>query len=151
MASVAKWEIFELELKGPAAGNPYLDVTLEATFSQGARSVRVPGFYDGDGIFRIRFMPDAEGKWTYTTKSSAAELSGKIGALSCTPAAPAAHGPVRVHNQFHFAHADGAPYFPFGTTCYAWTHQPQELQAVTLGTLKSARFNKVRMGVFPNV
>jgi hypothetical protein len=149
MASVAKWDIFELELRGPSAGNPYLDVTVEATFSQAGRSVRVPGFYDGDGIYRIRFMPDAEGEWTYTTTSSAAELSGKAGASTCTPAAKDAHGPVYVHNQFHFAHADKTPYFPFGTTCYAWTHQPLELQAQTLETLKAARFNKIRMGVFP--
>ena len=28
------------------------------------------------------------------------------------------HGPVQVANRFHFAHADGTPYVPFGTTCY---------------------------------
>jgi hypothetical protein len=56
---------------------------------------------------------------------------------------------VRVRNRRHFAYADGAPYFPFGTTCYAWTHQPVALQQATLETLRSAGFNKLRMGVFP--
>ena len=56
---------------------------------------------------------------------------------------------MRVANQFHFAHADGTPYFPFGTTCYAWTHQPLALQDQTLETLRFAGFNKIRMGVFP--
>jgi hypothetical protein len=59
------------------------------------------------------------------------------------------HGPVRVRNQFHFAHADGTPFLPFGTTCYAWAHQPLPMQAQTLQTLGKARFNKLRMGVFP--
>ncbi|RYG86512.1 MAG: DUF5060 domain-containing protein, partial [Alphaproteobacteria bacterium] len=149
MVSVAKWDIFEIELSGPSGGNPYLEVTLEATFTHGARAVRVPGFHDGGSSYRIRFMPDAEGEWNYTTNSSAAALNGKAGSFTATAAAPDAHGPVRVHNQFHFAHADGTPYFPFGTTCYAWTHQPLALQEETLATLGVARFNKMRMGVFP--
>jgi hypothetical protein len=62
MTSIAKWDFFELALPGPADGNPYLDVAFEATFTQGARAVRVPGFYDGEGTYRVRFMPDAEGE-----------------------------------------------------------------------------------------
>ena len=33
--TVALWDIFELDLTGPSSGNPYLDVTLEATFTPG--------------------------------------------------------------------------------------------------------------------
>ncbi|HVY50661.1 MAG TPA: DUF5060 domain-containing protein [Devosia sp.] len=149
MASVAKWDIFEIVLSGPSDGNPYLDVTLEAIFTQSGRSIRVPGFYDGSGTYRIRFMPDAEGDWRYRTRSSAPALDDRSGAFTCTTAAPGVHGPVRVRNQFHFAYADGTPYFPFGTTCYAWTHQPLTLQEETLATLGRARFNKIRMAVFP--
>ena len=57
----AVYEIFELTLSGPATGNPYLEVSFDAVFSQGARQVRVPGFYDGAGVYRLRFMPDAVG------------------------------------------------------------------------------------------
>ncbi|HSH94170.1 MAG TPA: DUF5605 domain-containing protein, partial [Roseimicrobium sp.] len=46
-------------------------------------------------------------------------------------------------------YADGASYFPVGTTCYAWTHQPDERQEQTLLTLKASPFNKVRMCIFP--
>jgi hypothetical protein len=56
---------------------------------------------------------------------------------------------VLVSNQHHFAYADGTPYFPFGTTCYAWVHQSEELQRQTLETLGTAPFNKLRMCVFP--
>jgi hypothetical protein len=56
---------------------------------------------------------------------------------------------VYVRNTFHFAYADGTPYRPFGTTCYAWTHQPEELQTQTLQTLRVSPFNKLRMCVFP--
>ncbi|PYE24166.1 uncharacterized protein DUF4038 [Rhizobium sp. PP-F2F-G20b] len=147
--TIAKWDLFEASLNGPSSGNPFIEVDLEAHFSQKSRTVRVPGFYDGDGVYKIRFMPDNEGEWAYVTRSSAPELDGKSGTFTAGPARPDVHGPVQVTNRFHFAHADGTPYLSFGTTCYAWTHQPLDLQAKTLETLKQARFNKMRMGVFP--
>lgn len=147
--TIARWDVFEHTLNGPADGNPYVDVELGATFRHGNRSVSVPGFYDGDGQYKVRFMPDSEGEWSFVTTSSAEALDGATGRFTCGPARSGVHGPVRVHNQFHFAYADGTSYLPFGTTCYAWTHQPPELQAQTLETLKTAPFNKLRMGVFP--
>ena len=148
-STVEKWGTFEVELKGPSTGNPFLDVELDAVFTQHGRAVRVPGFYDGDGIYRVRFMPDNEGEWTYRTRSKTAALDGKIGSVQVVAPSKGNHGPVQVANRHHFAYADGTPYFPFGTTCYAWTHQPLEMQAQTLETLKKTRFNKMRMGVFP--
>ncbi|ANN57608.1 hypothetical protein A9174_13120 [Mesorhizobium loti NZP2037] len=147
--TVEKWDIFEIALKGPADGNPFVEIELSASFSQANRSIAVPGFYDGDGTYRIRFMPDNEGSWSYVTHSNIPSLAGKSGAFEATAPSAVNHGPVRVRNKFHFAYADGTPYFPFGTTCYAWTHQPLDMQAETLATLKNARFNKLRMGVFP--
>ncbi len=32
------WDIFELTLQGPSDGNPFVDVTLKAEFSQGCES-----------------------------------------------------------------------------------------------------------------
>jgi hypothetical protein len=147
--TVAKWDIFEACFTGPSTGNPFTDVKLEAVFSQNSRTVRVPGFYDGDGTYKIRFMPDNEGEWQFRTQSSSAELDGGSGSFTALPHGRGNHGPVSVSNRFHFAYADGTPYLPFGTTCYAWTHQPPALQAQTLETLKATRFNKIRMGVFP--
>ncbi|MGE7368924.1 DUF5060 domain-containing protein [Neorhizobium sp. NPDC001467] len=146
---VSRWDVFEYTVEGPSEGNPYLDVTFGATFSLANRDVAVPGFYDGDGLYKVRFCPDTEGEWRITTTSSAAALSGRESTLTVGPARPGVHGPVRIRNQFHFAYADGKPYLPFGTTCYAWTHQSLELQEQTLKTLADAPFNKIRMGVFP--
>jgi hypothetical protein len=146
---VAQWDVFEVALTGPPLGNPFLDATLQATFSFGNRKVVTAGFYDGNNTWRIRFMPDTPGEWVYRTRSNIGELDGKSGSFGCTAPRAGMHGPVRVKNQFHFAHADGTRYLPFGTTCYAWTHQPLEMQAETLATLRASRFNKIRMGVFP--
>jgi hypothetical protein len=147
--TVAKWDFFEAAFTGPSAGNPHIDVNFEAFFKQNSRVVRVPGFYDGNGTYKVRFMPDNEGEWTFLTQSSAPALDGQTGGFTAGPAGAGNHGPVQVSHQFHFAHADGTPYLPFGTTSYAWTHQTPELQAETLASLKGARFNKMRMGVFP--
>jgi hypothetical protein len=143
------YDIHEVRFEGPVKGNPYLDLMLHAHFKQGNRSVRVTGFHDGGNQYLLRFMPDTTGEWTYTTTSSVPELDGKSGTLTVTPARSGVHGPVHVRNRFHFAYHDGTPYYPFGTTCYAWTHQPREMQAETLESLRLAGFNKIRMAVFP--
>jgi len=146
---VRQWEIFEFSLKGPQNGNPFLDVKFSTEFRYKNRIVEPEGFYDGDGIYRVRFMPDKKGIWTYKTKSNCEELNGKTGEFTCISAAPGKHGPVRVRKIYHFAYADGTPYYPIGTTCYAWIHQGDELEEQTLATLKSSPFNKIRMCVFP--
>lgn len=148
-AEVERWGTFELTLPGPAAGNPFAEVTLSATFTQDSKRVKVDGFYDGDGAYKVRFMPTEVGEWAYTTASNRPALDGKTGRLTATPPAAANHGPVGVRNVYHFAYADGTPYFPVGTTCYAWTHQTDALERATLASLRAGPFNKVRMCVLP--
>ena len=147
--SFRKYDIFELPFKGPSSGNPFLDVQLKATFSLEHRSITVDGFYDGDGNYKIRFMPDALGEWRYTTNSNAPTLGGQGGRFICVAAEAGNHGPVSVRYGHHFSYADGTPYFPFGTTCYAWVHQGKPYEEQTLATLRQAPFNKIRMCVFP--
>jgi len=146
---IERWGIFELSLSGPSGGNPFIDVDLCAEFKQNARIFEPEGFYDGEGIYRIRFMPDTIGEWTYVTKSNRLELNGKTGKLTCIKPSPGNHGPIRVHKTWHLAYADGTPYFQVGTTCYAWAHQGIAMEEQTLATLKEAPFNKMRMCVFP--
>ena len=143
------WATFELRLEGPADGNPFRDVTLTATFAQGERTVHVHGFYDGGGTYRVRFLPETTGTWSYRTASSADALDGRTGTVEVGPARPGDHGPVRVADTFHFAYADGTPFRPIGTTSYAWNHQGDAMEEETLATLKASPFNKIRMCVFP--
>lgn len=146
---VEQWGIFEIALQGKSEGNPFLEVHLSAQFGQNHRAIPVEGFYDGDGIYRIRFMPDAQGVWYYRIQSTLVDFDGIEGSFLCLAATANNHGPVSVQQVAHFAYADGTPYRPLGTTCYAWTHQGDQLEEQTLATLKTAPFNKVRMCVFP--
>jgi hypothetical protein len=144
-----QWGILEVELKGPSGGNLFEDVEFAATFEQGGEKTEVAGFYDGDGTYRVRFSPEKTGKCTYVTRSNVAALDGKTGEFEVGPPTGNNHGPVKVHNTYQFAYADGTPYRQLGTTCYAWTSQPEELEEQTLETLAASPFNKLRMCVFP--
>lgn len=137
----------DIVLHGPSHGNPFTDVALSAVFRQGEREVEVGGFYDGDGRYRIRFLPSSSGEWAWSTTSTARSLDGIDGTLSVGESD--AHGPVRVVDQFHFAHEDGTPFAPIGTTAYVWTLQDESLQEQTVQSLAAAPFTKIRMGLFP--
>jgi hypothetical protein len=147
--SVEQWGVFELSLPGPTNGNPFLDVSLSARFTQGTNSVEANGFYDGDGTYRVRFMPEKQGEWSYRTVSNARDLDGQSGSFTVTAPSAQNHGPVRVAHTYHFAYADGTPYKELGTTCYVWEWQSKPLQEQTLKTLASSPFNKIRFCVFP--
>ena len=146
---IEQWGVWELSLEGPRDGNPYLEVELGATLHREDHSVTVRGFYDGDGVYRIRFSPPAQGVWRYQTRSNRPQLHGKSGSFTVGPPSANNHGPVQVFKTYYFRYADGTPYHQFGTTCYAWVHQTQELQEQTLRTLASSPFNKIRFCVFP--
>lgn len=147
--TVERWGLFDLALHGPQDGNPFLDVELSARFRQGDRTVAVRGFYDGNGVYRVRFMPDTLGPWSYETESNRPELSGKTGTLTAVAPSAGNHGPIQVFKTFYLRCADGSPHHSFGTTCYAWIHQTPELQAQTLRTLAASPFNKIRFCIFP--
>jgi Domain of unknown function (DUF5060)/Protein of unknown function (DUF4038)/Domain of unknown function (DUF5605) len=149
-ANIEQWGLFEVSLPGPSTGNPFKDVTLGANFTLEHRTVQVTGFYDGDGTYRIRFMPDAIGHWTYQTVSSSPQLANKTGAFICTaPTTQGNHGPVIVAHEFHFQYADGTPYFPFGTTTYAYLFASDENAKHSLEGMQQAHFNKTRICVLP--
>lgn len=150
MQKVERWDLFELVLSGPADGNPYADVALSAAFEYRNDRTEVEGFYDGEGTYRIRFMPDREGEWRFVTRSGAPELDGVTGSFLCTAPSPGNHGPVRVKDGYLFAYEDGTRYMPFGTTCYHWTHTGDAAhERQTLEELERSPFNKVRMCLLP--
>ncbi len=76
-----QWHKVTILVHGPetsewAEENPFLDYKLEAVFSQGNKSYKVPGYYAADGnagetsaktgnMWKIHFCPDALGTWKY--------------------------------------------------------------------------------------
>ena len=145
---VEQWRIFEKTYRLKANGNPFDDVKLKATFINGRDTVSVKGFYDGSDMFKVRFMPDKPGLWKYRVSFVGTNHKAKNGLLECVPATTGNHGPVTA-DSVGFAYADGTRYIPFGTTCYAWAYQSDDLKRETIETLGGSCFNKLRMCVFP--
>lgn len=140
-----RYEMFELSFQGEVLEKDWAVIDLNAAFQNGEEQVSVKGFYDGNGIYKVRFLPEKEGIWQW-------HISGAIkadGSAICEPNDdPNAHGVVRAVDT-HFEHADGTLFRPFGTTVYAMMHQEEALIAQTFETLAAAPFNKVRYCVFP--
>ena len=139
-SNVERWGMWEQAFSGAQKS----EAEFRAEFRNGNRVLLADGFYDGNGVYRLRFMPDALGEWTFTTHSTVAALNGKTGKFLCTAPSSGNHGPVVVADPQHFRYADGTPHLSIGTTCYAWAHQADELERQTLETLKTSPFNKIR-------
>lgn len=148
--SVKLFGRWEKALAGPQTGNPFKDVIFRGRFvRQGTTdTISVKGFYDGDGIYKLRFMPTDPGLWHYTTVSNVSALSGVGGSIFCTEEM-AGHGPVKTSGRHAFRYSDSTRYMPFGTTAYSWVHMTPDLQRLTLNTLRESSFNKIRMCVMP--
>lgn len=148
MNRVEKWGMLEVECKGKTEGNPFTDYTIKGVFKNTQETVEAEGFYDGDGVYKVRFMPSFEGKYDF-------EISGtfsdevKSGSFEAVAPTEGNHGPVRVANTYHFAYEDGTPYYSIGTTCYVWDLQSDERIEETLESLKKSKFNKIRFCIFP--
>ena len=146
--SVERWGVLELSYPGKTEGNPFTDYEIKATFKSEYETLTVDGFYDGEGIYRVRFMPSYEGDYTYEVSGS---FSDEIYTGSFTATAPSEgnHGPVRVFNQYQFAYEDGKPHYDWGTTCYAFDLQKPEIVEKTFKELEKGYFNKMRFCIMP--
>lgn len=148
MNKVEKWGVFELSLSGKRDGNPFVDYQIEGVFCHEKETVRVNGFYDGDGVYKIRFMPSFEGTYTYQITGSYSDAPVE-GSFTVSAPSPGNHGPVRVANRYHLAYADGTPHYSVGTTCYAFALQKEEIVEQTFRELENGCFNKLRFCLLP--
>jgi hypothetical protein len=92
--AIEQYHEHDFIFSGAAEGNPF-DVELfgEFTGPNGVR-LRIPGFYDGGGVWKIWFA----GEWSLRTESSLKALDGKSEAgIWCGPNRRLAiHGALRV-------------------------------------------------------
>ena len=142
--TVERWDAVEIVLQGPAEGNPFVEQRLQGTFAGKNETVTVDGFYDGGGVYKVRFMPSFVGEYRYETTGSFPQAR-TAGSFTVTPAGEGNHGPVRVAETYHFAYEDGTPYYSVGTT----TVERCVVIDQTLKELDRGCFNKLRFCVFP--
>lgn len=154
-----QYEVFQIELKGDKPSKDWVHVDLEAEFSVEGLTTRVKGFYAGNGLYIVRYLPMKLGRCHFRIQTSpdlkleavniAQTALGVLeGEEMVEPGGKGCHGPVRAEGT-HFVYEDQTAYFPFGTTVYALMHQPEELIDRTMKSLENAPFNKIRMCIFP--
>ena len=148
LKTVEKWGIFEVTCDGISMGNPFTERRITGHFTSKGERVTVEGFYDGDGIYKVRFMPSFEGAYTFRIEGN---YGGGVweGVFEVTQPSVENHGPVRVAGTYYFAYEDGTAYHSVGTTCYVWHLQSDERIAETQDSLKDSAFNKIRFCIFP--
>lgn len=130
---VPAWDRFEIQLESQlesqlSYANPIYDITeFSALFlSPSGKKMRINGFWDGSLDWKIRFMPDEVGTWTFVSRCSDTLNTGLhavSGSFECTvndknlPIYK--HGRVgRGNGSYHLNHEDGTPFFWQG--CTAW-------------------------------
>lgn len=151
MNQTEQYDVFEISFENADTENPVIEHA--AVFEHGGKEYPADAFRKEDGVYAVRFMPMEQGTWNYRICVDGAGMDSSVernmqGTFECVANTHGNHGPVHTQGD-GFRYADGSRYLPFGTTCYAWIHQSQELQEETLRTLAESPFNKIRMCVFP--
>lgn len=122
--TVQTWIAHELTfISNKTYGNPFEDVDIDAVFTCGRQKMKVPGFWDGGNIWRIRFALPKVGKWHYSVTCTDREnesLTGS-GEIICEKY----DGDLEIYKRGfiktephvrYFMYHDGTPFFYLGDT-----------------------------------
>jgi hypothetical protein len=154
---VPRWQPHDFSFAAQGAvERPFrVEFSAEITGPKGSK-LFVPGFYDGNGAWKIRVSPTFEGDWQVATRSSLPALDGQRVPFICVPnPSRTAHGGVIVDPRHprHFVCEDGTRFFPMGYECnwlWALDAANAELPVVTrfLDKLAAHGFNCVILNAY---
>lgn len=144
-----QYQMFELEFLGSEPNDSKTAVSLNTVFEWKNSEDRwvskeIKGFYAGNEIYKVRFLPEEPGEYTWKVTGCIQAKGGE----RCEPASSGEKGIVRA-KDVHFEYSDGTLFYPIGTTVYALVHQKEDLINQTVDSLRMSPFNKVRHCVFP--
>ncbi len=123
--SAETWVANELVLVSDTwYSDAYNTVDVDLMLTNGEVTYKIPGFWDGGKIWKVRFVCPTEGTWTYTTVCSDTEnvgLHNITNTLTCTKYSGDLdvykHGFVTIEKgKKYFTYADGTPFFYLGDT-----------------------------------
>lgn len=125
------WECVEVELKAEKIyKNPFRDVDLKVEFKgPNGENMVVPGFWDGENVWKIRLTPTVAGEWKWRTLCSSLDDSGLNGRDGIIRAAlwsstdiennPNRKGFIKIHpSGRYFTYADNSPFYWLGDTLW---------------------------------
>lgn len=108
-----KWESIDLLFiaKGNVEKPFQVEMSCEFTNPEGAKIV-IPGFFNGDNEWVVRFNPDKEGIWSAVSNSSVKSLTGKKYTIEVAPVKDGNHGGIKISNTDvqKLSYQDDTPY-----------------------------------------
>lgn len=141
---IQKWKPVDLTFETNARSwrycptNPFeIDFYAEVTGPDNI-SFTLPGFYDGNYTWKIRFSPTKEGIWNITTHSEVIDLDKQQTKLECIKNENEdVHGGllIETENPYHFVYEDGTRWFPMGYEANWLFAMDMDKQDTTLPTL----------------
>ena len=141
------------------------DVTLDVVFAEPkGRELRVPAFWAGTNIWKVRYASPVVGTHTFRSECSDAQdkglhdVAGTVEVKSYQGQNPLyARGPLKVSaNRRYLEHADGTPFFWLGDTWWMGLchrlHWPDEFKTLTADR-KEKGFNVIQFvaGLYPDM
>ncbi len=148
-----------------AYADPFNEVQLDVLFSTPeGKELRIPAFWAGEGIWRVRFAGQQAGRYRFVTHCSDqgnADLHQQEGELDVQPYTGEhrlyTHGPLRIAaDQRHLEHRDGTPFFWLGDTWWMSLckrlHWPDDFQKL-LADRVAQGFTVVQLvaGLYPDM
>jgi hypothetical protein len=145
--------------------DPFNEVTLDVTFiDPRGRELRVPGFWAGGNVWKVRYASPVPGKHTFRSEASDTRdtgLHGIAGRVEVTPYSGQnplySHGPLQAAaSRRYLEHADHTPFFWLADTWWMGLchrlHWPDEFQQLTADR-KAKGFNVIQIvaGLYPDM
>ena len=118
------WQMVQIPLKGSVKyKNPYAEIEIDAVFThEDGTTITVPGFWNGNYDWAVRFAPTKTGRWQYRitctdeTNTGLHGQTGTVNAVAYTGDNPnMKHGFLKIDGR-HFVYDDGTPFFWLGDT-----------------------------------
>ncbi len=153
LGKVPQFGVIEVSLHGPQLGPgdaPAREIELTVAFrhQSGEPTIRVHGFWDGDGrggsrgdVFKVRFLPTKPGQWEVVkTISNHARLRGQHegDTLLCVPSA---HPGFWIADGRWYRRSDGSHPFVVGNTHYSFLSRRDKQGPVKTDPVDDVRAN----------
>ncbi|WP_299780222.1 DUF5060 domain-containing protein [uncultured Formosa sp.] len=110
---VHKWETVDLSFTAKGNIDTPFQVEISCSFKgPDGSQITVPGFYNGNNEWLVRFNPNKEGLWTSISSSSLKKINGIKHVIEVQPAKEGVHGGVTVSDTDaqKLVYEDGTPY-----------------------------------------
>lgn len=156
--NIKKWEVIDIAFRADVKKqNPFVVDFIAEFTSPNGKVQRIPGFYNGNKTWILRFSASEAGNWSYTTHSEIKALDAKKGKLVVSEDTSNEHkGGVVLNSEkpTHFFYENGDPYFLTAFESdwlYALDYHNEEALPKTdhlLNLLNENGFNQVVMNVF---